>query len=69
MGNGPITLGRIESMYRYYPPNAFMLVDVRCNYIPVRRTFSAGLVISPHDKILLNTAMYVGPIQPSVTWP
>ena len=26
----------------YYPPNAFVLGDVRCNYIPVRRTFSAA---------------------------
>ena len=33
----------------YYPPNAFVLGNVRCKYIPVRRTFSAGLVISPPD--------------------
>ena len=37
----------------YYPPNAFVLGDVRCKYIPVRCTFSARLVISPPDKIFV----------------
>ena len=44
----------------YYLPNAFVLRDVRCKYIHVRRTFSAGLVISPPDKIYVYMAMYVG---------
>ena len=44
--------------------------DVHCKYIPVRHTSSAGLVISPPDKIFLYTAMNViGPIRPSVTGP
>ena len=42
-----------------YPPNAFVLADIRCKYIPVRRTFCAGLVILPPDKIFVYTAMYV----------
>ena len=53
----------------YYLLNAFVLGDVHRTYIPVRRTFSARLVISPPDKIFLYTAMYVGPIRPSVTGP
>ena len=31
--------------------HAPVLGDVRCKYIPVRRKFSVGLVISPPDKI------------------
>ena len=54
-------------------PNAFVLGDVRCSkYIPVRRTFSAGLVILPPDKTFLYAVMYVhnvGPIRSSVTRP
>ena len=46
-----------------------MLGDVRRKYIPVRRKFSAGLVISPPDKIFVYMAMYVGPFRPSVTGP
>ena len=53
----------------YYPPNAFLLGDVRCKYIPLRRKFSAGLGISPPDKILLYSAIYVGSILSSVTGP
>ena len=35
-----------------YPPNRFVLGDVRCKYISVRRTkCSAGLAISPPDNI------------------
>ena len=49
--------------------NAFVLGDVRCKYIPVRRTFSAGLVISTTDEIFVFTAMYVGSIGLSVTGP
>ena len=52
----------------YYPPNAFELLgDVRYKYTPVRRKFSAGLVISPQDKICVYTAMYrvrIGSIRP-----
>ena len=47
-------------------PNAFVLDDVRCKYIPVRRNIFAELVISPPDNIFLYTVMYVGSIQPSV---
>ena len=47
---------------------AFVLGDVVAN-TPVRRKFSAGLVIFPPDKIFEYTAMYVGPIWPSVTGP
>ena len=50
-------------MSRYYPPNAFVLGDVRCKYIPVR------LVNLPPDKIFVYTAMYVGLFRPSVTGP
>ena len=54
----------------YYSPNAFVLGDVRCNfceaYIFCR---TAGLVISPPDKILLYTVMYAWPIRASVTGP
>ena len=39
-------------------------------YIPgVRRTFSAGLVLSSPDNIFLYTAIRIGPIWPSVTGP
>ena len=60
---------QMSCYHGYYPTNAFVLGDVRCKYIPVRRKFSAELVISPPDKIFVYTAMYVGPIRPSVTGP
>ena len=56
-------------MSYYYPPNAFVLGDVRYKFIHLRRKFSAGLVFSHSDKICLYTAMYIGPIRPSVTEP
>ena len=36
-------------MSSYYPPNTFVLGDVRCKHIPVRRKSSTELVISPPD--------------------
>ena len=49
------------SLFCYYPPNAFVLGDVRCKDIPARRKSSAGLVIYGD--------VYVGPIRPIVTGP
>ena len=40
-----------------------MLGDVRCKYIPLMRTFSAGLVVSPSDKICVYTAMLYGDVR------
>ena len=44
------------------------LGDIRCKYIPVRRIFSAELVILPSDKIFVYTAMYVGPLWQGLKW-
>ena len=41
-----------------YLPNAFALGDVHCKYIPVRHKFSAGLMISPTDKLIWYVETY-----------